>query len=172
MLGCRLGSQWGPRERQPHTDVSLPFSLPSPLSKEKKNLKEKRKHNPNWLEVGRAPGMALQAVAPSSLLAWPSSVCLCHPHAGCKVAAAVPGISSSHSCIQRDKRNFLSLELSGERKLFLEAPSPNRFSLSHWPELSHMLIYEPITGAGSRAIVISLDQGFLFFVPSIPWSVL
>ena len=35
-LGGRPGPQWGPRERQPHTDVSLPLFLPSfPLSKNK-----------------------------------------------------------------------------------------------------------------------------------------
>ena len=27
-LGCRPGPQWGVRERQPHTDVSLPLFLP------------------------------------------------------------------------------------------------------------------------------------------------
>ena len=27
-LGCRLGPQWGPCERQPHIDVSLPLFLP------------------------------------------------------------------------------------------------------------------------------------------------
>ena len=26
-LGCRPGPQWGPHERQPHIDVSLPFPL-------------------------------------------------------------------------------------------------------------------------------------------------
>ena len=34
-LGCEPGPQWGVHERQPHTDVSLPFSLPFPLSKNK-----------------------------------------------------------------------------------------------------------------------------------------
>ena len=35
-LGCGPGPQWGPCERQPHIDVSLPFFLPSfPLSKNK-----------------------------------------------------------------------------------------------------------------------------------------
>ena len=29
------GPQWGPHERQPHIDISLFFSLPSPLSKNK-----------------------------------------------------------------------------------------------------------------------------------------
>ena len=27
-LGCRPSPQWGPRERQPHTDISLPLFLP------------------------------------------------------------------------------------------------------------------------------------------------
>ena len=30
-LGCRPGPQLGACKRQPHIDVSLPFSLPSPL---------------------------------------------------------------------------------------------------------------------------------------------
>ena len=30
-LGCGPGPQWGPCERQPHIDISLLFSLPSPL---------------------------------------------------------------------------------------------------------------------------------------------
>ena len=34
-LGCRTGPQWGVHERQPQTDISLPLSLPSPLSKNK-----------------------------------------------------------------------------------------------------------------------------------------
>ena len=34
-LGCRPGPQWGLSERQPHIDVSLPFFLPSLLSKNK-----------------------------------------------------------------------------------------------------------------------------------------
>ena len=34
-LGHRPGPQWGAHERQPHSDVSLPFSLPSPLSENK-----------------------------------------------------------------------------------------------------------------------------------------
>ena len=32
-LGCRLGPHLGACERQPHTNVSLPLSLPFPLSK-------------------------------------------------------------------------------------------------------------------------------------------
>lgn len=67
------------------------------------------------------PGSLLTAV----LLARPTSVCRCHPQAGCKVIAVVLGISSSHSCIRRDKRNFL--KLWGGRKPFLEASSPNKF---------------------------------------------
>ena len=31
-LGCEPGPQWGPCERQPHIDISLPLSLPSQLS--------------------------------------------------------------------------------------------------------------------------------------------
>ena len=31
-LGCGPGPQLGMHERQPHTDVSLPLSFPSPLS--------------------------------------------------------------------------------------------------------------------------------------------
>ena len=27
-LGCGPGPQWGPHERQPHIDISLPISLP------------------------------------------------------------------------------------------------------------------------------------------------
>ena len=48
-LGCRPGVQFGARERQPHVDVSLPFSLPSLLSKNKQikniflNLKKEKK---------------------------------------------------------------------------------------------------------------------------------
>ena len=34
-LGCRPHPQWGPHERQPHIDISLSFSFPSPLSKNK-----------------------------------------------------------------------------------------------------------------------------------------
>ena len=34
-LGCGPGPQWGVHERQPHIDVSLSFSFPSPLSKNK-----------------------------------------------------------------------------------------------------------------------------------------
>ena len=34
-LGCRPGPWLGACERQPHTDVSLPLCLPSPLSKNK-----------------------------------------------------------------------------------------------------------------------------------------
>ena len=34
-LGCRPGPQKGVCKRQPHTDVSLSSSLPSPLSKNK-----------------------------------------------------------------------------------------------------------------------------------------
>ena len=34
-LGCGPGPQWGAHEKQPYTDVSLPLSLPSPLSKNK-----------------------------------------------------------------------------------------------------------------------------------------
>ena len=34
-LGCRPSPQWEARERQPHIDVSLPFFLPSLLSKNK-----------------------------------------------------------------------------------------------------------------------------------------
>ena len=34
-LGCGPGPQWGLHERQPHIDVFLSFSLPSPLSKNK-----------------------------------------------------------------------------------------------------------------------------------------
>ena len=30
-LGCGPGPWWGVHERQPHTDVSLSFSFPSPL---------------------------------------------------------------------------------------------------------------------------------------------
>ena len=37
-LGCGPGSQWGARERQPHTDVSLPF-FPLPLKINTKNKK-------------------------------------------------------------------------------------------------------------------------------------
>ena len=34
-LGCGLGAWWRACERQPHIDVSLPFSFPSSLSKNK-----------------------------------------------------------------------------------------------------------------------------------------
>ena len=34
-LGCSPGPQQGEHDRQPHIDVSLPLSLPSPLSKNK-----------------------------------------------------------------------------------------------------------------------------------------
>ena len=37
------GPQWGPHERQPHIDVSLSFSLPSPLSENKLKKKKERK---------------------------------------------------------------------------------------------------------------------------------
>ena len=38
------GPQWGPHEKQPHVDISLSFSLPSPLSKNKykKSLKKEQ----------------------------------------------------------------------------------------------------------------------------------
>ena len=39
-LGCGPGPQWGPRERQPHTGVSLPPTLPLCLKINELNLKK------------------------------------------------------------------------------------------------------------------------------------
>ena len=50
-LGCRPGPQLGACERQPYTDPSLPFSLPSPLSKRWINKIFKK-----FLNVGRMDG--------------------------------------------------------------------------------------------------------------------
>ena len=54
-LGCRLGPQWGAWERQPHIDVSLPLSLPSPLSKNKyiNNLLKNNNKVSFWSETNR-----------------------------------------------------------------------------------------------------------------------
>ena len=42
-LGYGPGPQWGPPERQPHIDVSISFSLHSPLSLKKKKERKKKK---------------------------------------------------------------------------------------------------------------------------------
>ena len=39
------GPQWGPHEKQPHVDISLSFSLPSPLSKNKYKKSLKKNNN-------------------------------------------------------------------------------------------------------------------------------
>ena len=44
-LGLRPGPWQGVCERQPHIDVSLSFSLPSPLSKDKNKIKSFNKTN-------------------------------------------------------------------------------------------------------------------------------
>ena len=52
-LGCRLGSQLGACERQPHIDVSLPFFLPPfPNNKEIKSFKKTPK-----LASNESPGL-------------------------------------------------------------------------------------------------------------------
>ena len=46
-LGCGPGPQWGTRERQPHTDVSLPL-----LEKSKRKEKTVTKEKKNLYHVG------------------------------------------------------------------------------------------------------------------------
>ena len=52
-VGCRPGLQWGACEKQPHIDVSLPFSpsiAPSPKIKKKNFIKKKK--GKSALELG------------------------------------------------------------------------------------------------------------------------
>lgn len=119
--------------------------------------------------VEQAPGMAPDRLL-TAVPTRPSSGCWCHPHwlqGGCS--------SSRHliwsSCIQRNKRNFLFLELPRGRKR-LNLLSSTDFSLSLWTELSHVQLINQSLVVGEWGIVISLDQGFLFYsLPSIPWTV-
>ena len=117
------------------------------------------------------------------------------------MVAVVLGVYLILSQLHPEAQEKLFWKPSGERKLFLEAPSLTRFffllatlwnlssptkdgsqcppqwkhgilttrspgkfkkdfPVSHWPELSHKLIYKPITGlwgGGFRFIVINLE---------------
>lgn len=106
--------------------ISEAFSLRSMLLHHRVQVRMAvniRKPQPKLAKSGAGsrhgpPGSVLTSI----LLARPTSVCWCHPQAGCKVIAVVLGILPSHSCIWRDKRNFLFLKLWGGRKPFFRSP--------------------------------------------------